>query len=148
MRDSKNYQKQRLKVAKVHRTVSRQREDYLHNLSRQKVESQDFIAAEDLKVSNLLKNHCLAGAIADAGWRKFLTMLQYKAELYGRTVVLVPPRNTTQTCSVCGYTLKGDEKLTLSDREWTCPSCGSHHDRDANAAENILERGLQIASQS
>ena len=75
-------------------------------------------------------------------------MLQYKAELYGRTVVLVPPRNTTQTCSVCGYTLKGDEKLTLSDREWTCPSCGSHHDRDTNAAENILERGLQIASQS
>lgn len=148
LRDSKNYQKQRLKVASIHRTVSRQREDYLHNLSRQKVESQDFIAAEDLKVSNLLKNHCLAGAIADAGWRKFLTMLQYKAELYGKTVVLVPPRNTTQTCSVCGYTLKGDEKLTLSDREWICPSCGTHHDRDTNAAENILERGLQITSQS
>lgn len=148
LRTSKNYQKQRIKVAKVHRTVSRQREDYLHNLSKQKVESQDFIAAEDLKVRNLLKNHCLARSIADAGWRKFLTMLQYKAELYGKIVVLVPPGNTTQTCSVCGYTLKGDEKLTLSDREWTCPSCGTHHDRDTNAAKNILERGLQIASQS
>ena len=148
LRASKNYQKQRLKVAKIHRTVSRQREDCLHNLSKQKVESQDFIAAEDLKVRNLLKNHCLAGAITDAGWRKFLTMLQYKAELYGKTVILVPPRNTTQTCSVCGYALKGDEKLTLSDREWICPSCGTHHDRDTNAAKNILERGLQIASQS
>lgn len=148
LRTSKNYQKQRLNVAKVHRTVSRQREDYLHNLSRQKVESQDFIAAEDLKVRNLLKNHCLARSIADAGWRKFLTMLQYKAELYGKTVILVPPRNTTQTCSACGYTLKGNEKLTLSDREWTCPSCGTHHDRDTNAAKTILKRGLQIASQS
>lgn len=148
LRVSKNYQKQRLKVAKIHRTVSRQREDYLHNLSKQKVESQDFIAVEDLNVRNLLKNHCLAGAIADAGWRKFLTMLQYKAELYGKTVILVPPRNTTQTCSVCGYTLKDDEKLTLSDREWICPSCGTHHDRDTNAAKNILKRGLQIASQS
>lgn len=148
LRTSKNYQKQRLNVAKVHRTVSRQREDYLHNLSRQKVESQDFIAAEDLKVRNLLKDHCLARSIADAGWRKFLTMLQYKAELYGKTVILVPPRNTTQTCSACGYTLKGNEKLTLSDREWTCPSCGTHHDRDTNAAKTILKRGLQIALQS
>lgn len=148
LKSSKNYQKQRIKVSQKHRKVSRQREDYLHNLSKYEVESQDFIAAEDLQVRNLLKNHCLARSIADAGWRKFLTMLQYKAEFYGKTVILVSPRNTTQTCSACGYTLKGDKKLTLADREWLCPVCGTHHDRDTNAAQNILERGLQAAQQS
>ena len=148
LRESKNYQKQRIRVAKLHRQTARQREDYLHVLSKREVENQDFIAAEDLRVSNLLKNHCIAKAIADASWRTFLTMLQYKARFYGKTVILVPPKNTTQTCSVCGYVLKGDKKLTLADREWVCPQCGTNHKRDTNAAAVILQRGLEIAGRS
>lgn len=145
---SKNYQKQRIRVASINRKTARQREDYLHNLSKREVENQDFIAAEDLKVSSLLKNHCLAKAIADAGWRKFLTMLKYKGELYGKSVVLVLPQNTTQTCSDCGHVMKGDNRLTLKDREWECPVCHKVHARDTNAAKNILERGLQAAMQT
>lgn len=144
--ESRRYQKQRKKLAMIHRKVERQRVEYLHVLSKREVENQDFIAAEDLKVRNMLKNHRLAKAIADASWRKFLTMLQYKGTLYGKTVVLVPPRNTTQTCSQCGYVMKGEEHLTLSDREWTCPNCRTVHKRDTNAARNILNRGLQLAA--
>lgn len=145
--DCKNYQEQRKKVAYLHRKTARQREDYLHVLSKREVENQDFIAAEDLKVRNLLKNHCLAKSIADAGWRKFLIMLQYKGRMYGKTVVLVPPRNTTQTCSVCGYVLKGKEKLHLSVREWDCPICHVHHQRDMNAAQVILQKAKSAAKQ-
>lgn len=143
--DCKNYQEQRVHTALLNRKVARQREDYLHCLSKQEVKNQDFIAAEDLKVRNLIKNHHLAAAIADAGWRKFLTMLQYKGEAYGKTVILVPPKNTTQTCSTCGYVMKGAEKLTLADREWECPNCHAFHKRDTNAAENIRQRALQTA---
>lgn len=148
LKTSKNYQKQRVVVAKLYRRVRCQRDDYLHNVSKHEVESQDFIAAEDLKVKNLMHNHHLSRAISDAGWRKFLTMLQYKGELYGKEVVLVPSKNTTQTCSEFGYVMKGEEKLTLGDREWMCPNCGAHHDRDTNAARNILKRGLQAAGKA
>lgn len=142
--ESKNYQEQRKRVATTHRKVQRQRDEYLHCLSKHEVENQDFIAAEDLKVSNLMKNHRLARAIADAGWRKFLTMLRYKRALYGKTVILVPPQYTSQTCSACGYVLKKDGKLTLSDREWECPQCHTHHHRDTNAASVILQRGVNL----
>ena len=147
LKTSVNYQKQRQKTAYLQRKVERQRTDYLHVVSKRKIENQDFIAAEDLKVRNMLKNHKLAKSIADASWRKFLTMLQHKALLYGKTVILVPPRNTTQTCSKCGYILKGDEKLTLNDRDWVCPKCHTEHFRDTNAAINILNRGLQLAKE-
>ena len=146
--ESRNYQKQREKVAYLHRKVSRQREDYLHVFTKREVENQDFIAAEDLKVRNLKRNHKLARAVSDAGWRTLLTMLQYKADLYGKTVVLVPPKNTTQKCSHCGYVMSGDEKLSLDMREWECPACHTHHLRDVNAAQNILELGLKITLQS
>jgi len=145
LRTSVRYQEQRRKTAYMHRKVERRRTDYLHVLSKREVENQDFIAAEDLKVRNMMKNHHLASAIADAGWRKFLTMLQYKAALYGKTVILVPSRNTTQTCSNCGYIMQGDKHLTLKDRSWVCPQCKTLHERDTNAAINILNRGLQIA---
>lgn len=148
LKDSPNYQKQRKKTAFLHRKVERQRADYLHCLSKKLVENQDFLSAEDLKVRNLVKNHHLAKAIADASWRKFLTMLQYKGRLYGKLVVLIPPQNTTQTCSYCGYVMKGDEHLTLGVREWDCPNCGTHHHRDTNAATNVLNRGLQFAVDS
>lgn len=147
LKSSVHYQKQRKKTAYIHRKVERQRTDYLNVVSKRKIESQDFIAAEDLKVRNMIKNHNLAKSIADASWRKFLTMLQYKANLYGKIVILVPPQNTTQTCSQCGYILKGDEKLTLNDRDWICPKCHTEHIRDTNAAINILNRGLQLAKE-
>lgn len=121
LQDSVNYQTQRKKVAYLHRKIKRQRTDYLHILSKREVENQDFIAAEDMKVRNLKKNHHLAKAVSDASWRTFLTMLQYKGAFYGKTVVLIPPQYTTQTCSHCGYIMKGEKHLTLSDREWVTP---------------------------
>lgn len=142
----KNYQEQRRKVAYLQRKVSRQREEYLDMFSRREVENQDLIAAENLKVGNLKRNHKIARAISDAGWRTLLTKLQYKAELYDKTVVLVPPKNTTQKCSVCGYIMSGKDKLTLDVREWDCPSCHTHHLRDVNAAKNILILGLQAVN--
>ena len=144
---AENYQSQRRKTALLQRRVARQRNDYLHNLSKHEVENQDFIAAEDLKVKNLLKNHCLARSISDAAWRKFLTMLEYKADLYGKQFRKGVAKNTTQTCSACGYVLTGDEKLTLKDRDWVCPVCGAYHHRDTNSAEVILSRGLQAEPQ-
>ncbi|GBG95304.1 hypothetical protein LFYK43_17630 [Ligilactobacillus salitolerans] len=89
-----------------------------------------------------MKNHALALSISDAGWRLFLQQLQTKAELYGKTFMAVDPRNTTQTCSTCGYLLTGDNKLTLRDRSWQCPQCQTKHQRDLNAAKNILAKGI------
>ncbi len=139
-----SYQKQRAKVAYAHRKVTRQRDNYLHNISKQLIKNQDVVVAEELKVRNLVKNHKLARAISDAGWRTLLTRLQYKAKEYGKTVILVPPQYTSQTCSVCGYVLAKEERLSLADREWTCPSCHTYHHRDKNAAEVILQRGLAL----
>ena len=92
----------------------------------------------------MLRNHALALSIADVGWRTLLGMLAYKAKLYGRQFITINPRNTTQTCSHCGFIMGTGktEKLTLRDREWTCPQCGKHHLRDWNAAQNILAKGL------
>jgi putative transposase len=143
LRDSRNYQKQRQKFAYIQRKIARQRADYLNCVSKQLIKSHDLIAAENLKVSNLLKNHCLAKAISDAGWRTLLTLLQQKGEMYGRNVILVAPQYTTQTCSVCGHVMTGDQKLPLSVREWDCPECGTHHVRDTNAAKNILAKALE-----
>ena len=143
LRDSRNYQKQRRKVAYLHRLISRQRENFQHVLSMQIVKNHDFIAAEDLKVSNLVRNHKLAKAISDVSWRSFIIKLQYKAAFYGKTLVLVDPKNTTQTCSVCGNVLRNDDKLTLNDRDWVCPECGTYHLRDYNSAVNILNRALE-----
>ena len=143
LRDSRNYQKQRREVAYLHRLISRQRANFQNVLSMQIVKNHDFIAAEDLKASNLVKNHKLAKAISDVSWRSFITKLQYKAGFYNKKVVLVNPRNTTQTCSVCGNVLKNDDKLTLNDRDWVCPICGTYHLRDYNAAINILNRALE-----
>ena len=144
-RQSKNYQALRQKAAHLQIHVARQRSDYLHIFTANEVKNHDLIAAEDLKVKNLLKNHKLALAIADASWGTLLSMLAYKAKLYGKTFVKVPPQYTSQTCSHCGYVLEKHEALTLADREWTCPKCGTHHDRDVNAARNILKKALSPA---
>ena len=145
LRDAKNYQKQRLLVARLYGKVRNQRQDFLHNLSTTLIKNHDLVAAEELRSRNLLKNHALSMSISDVGWRTFLNMLDYKSKLYGKVFVTVDPKNTTQTCSDCGFVMgtNGTEKLTLSDREWICPHCGTHHIRDWNAAKNILDRGLQ-----
>ena len=144
LRNSKNYQKQRVKVAKLHQHAAAQREAFQHNLSKSMIENQDMVFVENLRVKNMMKNHRLAGAIADCAWSSFTEKLEYKAKLYGRIFLKVPAAGTTQTCSKCGYQLKKDEKLTLLDREWTCPKCGTYHGRDKNSAINIRERGLAI----
>ena len=90
----------------------------------------------------MMKNHALASSIQDNGWRTFLSMMEYKAEMYGKDFRTVNPKNTTQTCHCCGHIMKGEQKLTLKDREWFCPVCGVHHIRDINAARNILDKGL------
>lgn len=144
LRDSKNYQKQRIKVATLHHHAAAQREAFQHDLSKSIIENQDMVFVENLRVKNMMKNHCLAEAIADCAWSSFTGKLEYKAKLYGKVFLKVPAAGTTQTCSKCGHQLKNDEKLTLSDREWTCPKCGTHHNRDANSAINIRERGLAL----
>ncbi|MCT3448135.1 transposase [Limosilactobacillus fermentum] len=144
LRTSKNYQKQRLLVAKLHAQVFERRRDFLHNVSTTLIKNHDFVAAEELRSKNMLKNHALAMSIADVGWRTFLGMLAYKAELYHRQFLTVDPKNTTQACHECGFVMgtAGTEKLTLADREWICPKCHAHHVRDHNAAQNILTKGI------
>ena len=133
--DFKNYQKAKLMVAKYSEKIANQRSNYLHLLSKQLVEQYDVIKIEDLKTKNLMKNHKLARAIANASWRELRRQLAYKCEWYGKQLVTVNPRKTSQICSNCGF---DDGKHTLDIREWTCPRCGVHHDRDINAAINIL----------
>ncbi len=144
LRDSKNYQKQRVLVANLQRDVANRRDAFLHLLSTTLIKNHDLVVAEELRSKNMLRNHALAMSIADVGWRRFLGMLAYKADLYAHKFVTVDPRNTTQTCSDCGFVMSGDQKLTLADREWTCPQCGTIHIRDHNAARNILAKGLAL----
>lgn len=142
LRESKNYQKQRLLVSKLSTKIRNQRNNFLNILSTKLINNHDLIVAEELRSSNMLKNHALAMSISDVGWRTFLNMLAYKADLYGKKFLTVDPKNTTQTCSDCGHILSGDNKLTLADRCWTCPICHKYHIRDHNAAINILNKGL------
>ena len=144
LRDSKNYQKQRCLVAKLHDKVRNQRNNFLNYLSMVLINNHDLIVAENLKSSNMLRNHALALSISDVGWRSFLQKLEYKANLYGRTFITVNPKNTTQTCHECGFIMGtgNTKKLTLKDREWICPACQTYHIRDHNASLNILDKGL------
>lgn len=142
LKESQNYQKQRNLVAKIQSKVFYQRKNFLNNLSTTLIKNHDLVVAEELRSSNLLKNHALAMSISDVGWRTFLQMLSYKANLYDKRFITINPRNTTQTCSTCGHVMSGDNKLTLSDRQWDCPECKTHHIRDHNAAINILNKGL------
>lgn len=133
--DFSNYLKAKCMVAKYNEKIANQRNNYLHNLTKQLVEQYDVIKIEDLKTKNLLSNHKLARAIANQSWRELRSQLEYKCAWYGKQLVTVNPRKTSQMCSSCGY---DDGKHTLDIREWTCPQCGVSHDRDINAAKNIL----------
>jgi putative transposase len=137
--DYQNWQRARQQKARYQAKVANQRKDYLHKLTTALVKQYDVIVIEDLKTKNLQKNHCLAKAIANASWYQFRTMLAYKCAWYGKKLVIVQPNYTSQICSHCGYH-SGPKPLQV--REWTCPSCGIHHDRDINAAINILHQGL------
>ena len=144
LQECRNYQKQRLRVSELHSRIRNQRKDFLYRTAKDEVKSHDFIFAEDLKVRNLLKNGRLANAISDVGWSEFLDILSWEAEKHGKLFMKVPPQNTTQTCSVCGYVSSGNDRITLNMEEWICPECGTYHVRDYNASRNILAKGLDI----
>lgn len=133
--DFKNYLKAKRMVAKYNEKIANQRNNYLHTLTKALVEQYDVIKIEDLKTKNLMMNHKLARAIANQSWRELRSQLEYKCAWYGKQLVTVNPRKTSQICSNCGF---DDGKHTLDVREWTCPNCGINHDRDINAAKNIL----------
>jgi putative transposase len=140
---SANCRKAAAKVARAHRKVRNARRDFLHRASTRLVRTADLIAIEDLPVRNMVRNRHLARAISDCGWGEFRRQLEYKCERYGRRLVVIDRwYPSSKTCSACGH-LRAD--LSLSTRHWRCPSCGARHDRDINAAKNILAAGLAVA---
>ena len=143
VKGSNNRNKQRIKVARLHKKINNERNDYLHKLSRRIIDENQIICIEDLKVKNMVKNHKLARNIADASWSRFISMLIYKANWYGRVIVKVPSNYpSSQLCSCCHFQFPKTKDLKV--RKWTCPECGTVHDRDKNAAKNILSKGIEI----
>lgn len=141
---SNEFEKQKLKVAKIHEKIVSCRLDTLHKVSHKLVNDYDVIVCEDLNVKGMIKNHKLSKHIADASWGNFVTLLQYKCDWYGKQLIKVNRFfPSSKCCSDCGWI---NQELKLSDREWTCKSCGVIHDRDWNASKNILKEGLKNIS--
>jgi len=137
---SNGFEKQKLKVAKIHEKIASCRLDTLHKVSKGLVEDYDLISIEDLNVKGMIKNHKLSKHIADASWGNFVTLLQYKCDWYGKELVKICRfYPSSKTCNCCGWI---NQELKLSDRKWTC-KCGETHDRDINASKNILKEGLK-----
>lgn len=140
------YLRQKHRVAELHEHIANQRKDYLHKVSRKLINENQVVCLEDLNVKGLLKNHHLALSISDVSWSEFVSMLQYKADWYGRTVQKIDRfYPSSQICSCCGYK---SGKKPLHIRKWTCPECKTNHDRDVNAAKNILHEGIRIMAAS
>lgn len=142
---SKRYQEAKQHVARIRATQAHRRDLFFQRLTTQLIQEYDVIVVEDLTVTKMLKAHRYAKHISEISPNRFITMLEYKAQWHaGKQVIRVDPKNTTQTCHNCGFIMgtDGTRALTISDREWMCPKCHVHHNRDKNAAKNILQRGL------
>jgi putative transposase len=139
---SKNRDKARRKVARIHARIAQRRRDYQHKLSTKIIRENQVVCVESLMVKNMVQNHCLARSISDVGWGEFVRQLEYKAQWYGRTLVKIDKwYPSSKRCFDCGHIL---ETLSLDVRVWTCPECRTVHDRDINAARNILAAGRAV----
>jgi putative transposase len=140
---SNNRHKARLKVARVHQVIADARKDNLHKLTTRLVRENQTIAVENLALKNMVKNRKLALAISDASWGELVRQLEYKCDWYGRTLIKIDRWfPSSKRCGSCGYIV---DQMPLNIREWECPNCGAHHDRDVNAAKNILAAGLAVS---
>jgi len=143
---SKNRQKQRIKVAKIYEKIANQRKDFLHKLSKDIADTYDIVVIEDLDLQTMSQSLNLGKSVYDNGWGMFTGMLEYKLEDRGKKLIKIDRWfPSSKTCNVCGYKY---DSLALTDRSWECPQCHTIHDRDVNAAVNIINEGLRIYSES